>query len=81
MQGSAVAHFDETGLRVNGKLWWLHVASSEFLTDYFVHPKRGQVAMTEMAVLPQFQGISVHDGWSSYAHYDCDHALCNAHHL
>ncbi|MBC7824166.1 MAG: transposase [Candidatus Parcubacteria bacterium] len=81
MQGSAVRHFDETELRVNGKLWWLHVASSEFLTDYFVHPKREQVAMTEMAVLLEFQGISVHDGWSSYAHYDCDPALCNAHHL
>lgn len=76
-----MVHFDETGLRVNQKLWWLHVASTAQLTDYFVHPKRGQIAMDEMAVLPTFQGISVHDGLKSYFLYDCTHGLCNAHHL
>lgn len=81
MQQAGVGHFDETGVHINGKLWWLHVASTEILTYYFIHPKRGKVAMEAMEVLPQFEGISVHDGWSSYAQYDCDHALCNAHHL
>lgn len=81
MQTAEVGHFDETGLHINGKLWWLHVASSHGLTYYFIHPKRGKVAMEAMDVLPQFKGVSVHDGWSSYASYDCLHALCNAHHL
>ncbi|MEM9805430.1 MAG: IS66 family transposase [Cyanobacteria bacterium P01_D01_bin.56] len=78
---SSKVHFDETGMRVNGQLWWLHVACTDGLTYYFVHPKRGTVAMNEMAILPEFKGKAVHDGWKSYAGYACDHFLCNAHHL
>jgi transposase len=81
MQASEVGHFDETGMRVKGNLMWLHVACTAGITYYFIHTNRGRVAMDAMDILPNFGGISVHDGLPSYAHYDCEHALCNAHHL
>lgn len=79
---SPVAHFDETGARIAGRLNWVHSASTETLTRYTTHPKRGNKAIDHAAVLPDFKGVAVHDGWASYRKYqDCEHALCNVHHL
>ncbi len=74
-----VAHFDETGCYVEDKRYWLHVACTEKLTYYYVHAKRGQAGSTAARVLPDFGGIAVHDGFTSYWEYGCAHALCNAH--
>ena len=77
-----VANFDESGLRVTGKLHWLHVASTETLTHYHVDRKRGQIGMQAGGILPKFQGNAVHDHWKPYLKFDqCQHSFCNAHHL
>lgn len=78
---SAVLHADETGLRVAKKLHWLHVLATDTLSWMGCHPKRGGEAFEALALLEQFQGVLVHDGWIPYKALLCQHALCNAHHL
>ena len=76
-----LAHFDETGFRVGGKLHWLHSASTERYSLMTVHPKRGREAMDAAGVLPAFTGIAVHDAWAPYDTYPgiAAHQLCGAH--
>ncbi len=77
-----VAHFDETGARVDGRLWWVHTASTDALTHLDLHDRRGEAAMRDIGILPRFEGVAVHDGLGAYRRFaSCEHALCGAHHL
>ncbi len=74
-----VAHFDETGLRVQGKLRWVHSASTGKYSLITVHDRRGREAMNAAGVLESFSGVAVHDAWAPYDTYpQLTHALCNA---
>jgi len=82
LAGARVAHFDETGGRIEGRLGWIHSASTETLTLLVAHRKRGVEAMRDAGVLGGFRGVAVHDGWAPYRRFqDAQHALCGAHHL
>jgi transposase len=83
LREAPVAGFDETGARIGGKLWWVHVACTSNLTAYHRASGRGKDSMNLGQVLPAFEGIAVHDGLNSYQGYPkmAGHGLCNAHHL
>jgi transposase len=56
LAAAPVAHLDETGARVAGRLHWVHSASTSLLSLFTVHAKRGKVAMETAGVLPGFAG-------------------------
>jgi transposase len=76
-----VAHADETGLRVEGKLHWLHTVTTQLYTYFYVHKKRGTEALqSEKSILDKIIGWLVHDCWGSYFKFkDIFHAICGAH--
>ena len=76
-----VVHADETGLRVAGKLHWLHTATTLLYTYLFVHEKRGAGAiLSNKSILTDYIGWLVHDCWSSYFNLkNLKHAICGAH--
>jgi transposase len=77
-----VAGFDETGLRVAGKLHWVHCARTGRYTLITCHPKRGTKGIDAAGVLGRFGGVAVHDAWAPYDTYaDVEHQLCCAHAL
>jgi transposase len=75
-----VVHFDETGFRVEGKLHWVHSASTGKYSLITVHRRRGTKGMDHAGVLCEFAGVAVHDAWAPYDTYTrVTHALCNSH--
>ena len=80
VQAAAVVGADESGLRVDSKLQWLHTAVTDKLTWYGVHAKRGMAAIQELDVLPHCTGRLIHDCFAPYWNLaDKKHSLCGAH--
>ena len=81
LKRATAVNFDETGLRVCGKLHWLHTAGNEHYTYLFVHAKRGKKALqSDKSLLKDFTGYAIHDCLASYFTFSgAKHGLCNAH--
>jgi len=78
---SKAINVDETGIRIEGKRKWLHAVTTSDLTHYMWHDKRGSIATDEIGILPEYEGIMIHDFWKPYYNYDCTHSLCNVHNI
>ncbi|WP_125613107.1 IS66 family transposase [Specibacter cremeus] len=72
---------DETGIRVNGKLVWVHAARTDQLTRYTVSRKRGYAGMEDAGVLTALKPttVLVTDFFRAYWNLDVIHAACGAH--
>lgn len=74
LKQASVKHLDETGFRVAAKTHWLHVLSSNDLTDYHVAGRR-------KSLIDGLTGTIVHDHWKPYfTIHGVKHGLCNQHH-
>ncbi len=76
---SRLQHADETGMHLGGKLHWVHVNSTRWLTHLAWHAKRGKPALEAIGIWPRFQGRAMRDRWKSYDQYPCAHSICGAH--
>ena len=62
LRRSALIHADESGLRGEGRLQFVHVTSNSRLTHYAAASGRGRTVMEAAGVLPRYRVTCVHDG-------------------
>ena len=81
LPAAGVLYADETPARAAGKLHYVHVACTEFLTAMHTGD-RTKEAIDAGGVLPGYAGTIVRDGYKGYEHLtDALHAWCGAHGL
>jgi transposase len=77
--GAPVAHADETFVRAEAKLRYLHIACTDYLTVMHVG-NRSADTIDAGGIWPEFTGVLVRDGYAGYSHLDkIKHAWCHAH--
>ena len=75
-----VLHADETGFRVARSLHWAFAFSTDRITLYSLHKKRGREGLDQLGLLEKYFQVLVHDCFGPYFTYEgLVHALCNAH--
>ena len=71
---------DETGLRTDGSLYWLHTICNEKATYLYSDKKRGFDAIENDKTLLNSNGALIHDCWSPYFKLDnLKHGICLQH--
>jgi transposase len=81
LAAARVLYADETPCRAAGKLRYVHVACTEFLTAMHTGDRTSQ-AIDAGGILPGYAGTIVRDGYKGYEHFtDALHAWCGAHGL
>lgn len=86
LQAGPLIYVDKTGLRVKGKLGWLHrsagaVAYNQTFTYLFVRVNRKKIAPEPtQSIVNEFSGWLIHDCWQAYFGLTkARHGLCRAH--
>lgn len=78
--GEPLIHVDETGAKINGEPYWIHVLTNGKGSIFRITKKRGDKEKGPVKILESYTGIVEHDHFSSYkALITCIHAECNAH--
>lgn len=80
IKSTSVINQDETGMRCEGHLQWVHTSSTNQLTHFTIHSNRGIEAIEDIGILPNYGGTIVHDRLRAYDSYvNCEHGYCNGH--
>jgi transposase len=82
VKASPFVHADETSVRVDVDLAWVHTASTPELTHLALHERRGIDAIADIGVLTNYTGTIVHDGLATYDSgrlAKATHAQCCSH--
>ncbi|HZM54181.1 MAG TPA: IS66 family transposase [Acidimicrobiales bacterium] len=80
LRDTDVVYMDETSDRLGKGSVWFHVACTELLTLLHADITRGPDGIEATGLLPDFDGVAVHDRLGWYFDYDQPtHAACGAH--
>lgn len=75
-----VTHVDETGIKINGSLYWAHTLTNASGSYFLLTEKRGDAENGPLAHLIDYEGYLVRDHFKAYQRLKkCTHVECNAH--